>query len=289
MKKHTAKYFLPLLLCCLLPVQATLAQSSNNNQEPQRDDKEFQRVTPFQIFDNLYYVGAKWVAAWLLVSDQGLILFDTLYDDLTDLVIDGIVELGFNPDDVTYVVVTHAHYDHIGGARHWQEEYGAVLLMTEPDWAMTNQPPVFRPYPKPIRHLSITHGGTLNLGRTRLQLFHTPGHTPGVASTLFTVYDDGYPRTAFMFGGVGLNFSGVERTEMYIRSINFLQTIPDIEVNIPNHEGSGDVFARYERLKERNENDPHPFVDPEAWNAWLDQLLQAAETKLEQEQEAAGN
>ena len=36
--------------------------------------------------------------------------------------------------------------------------------------------------------------------------------TPGVLSTLFTVYDNGYPHSALMFGGVGLNFSGVERT-----------------------------------------------------------------------------
>ena len=49
------------------------------------DNLELQRVKPFQVFDNLYYVGAKWVSAWLLESDQGLILFDALYGDLTDI------------------------------------------------------------------------------------------------------------------------------------------------------------------------------------------------------------
>ena len=102
----------------------------------ENDDPEFQRVAPFQVFDNLYYVGAKWVAAWVLETDQGLILFDTLYGDLTDIVIDGIRELGMDPNDIRYVVVTHAHYDHIGGARRIQEEFGAVVLMTEEDWQM---------------------------------------------------------------------------------------------------------------------------------------------------------
>ena len=45
----------------------------------ERDNPEVQRIVPFQVFDNLYYVGARWVSAWLLVSDQGLILFDSLY------------------------------------------------------------------------------------------------------------------------------------------------------------------------------------------------------------------
>ena len=248
-----------------------------------QDNPGVQRVEPFQVFDNLYYVGAKWVAAWLLETDQGLILFDSLYGDLTDLVIDGIRELGFDPDDVRYIIITHAHYDHIGGARRFQEEFGSVVMMTEADWQMTEEDPIYRKYPKPIRHLSVSDGSTLNLGRIRLRCMVTPGHTPGVLSTRFTVYDQGYPHVAFMFGGVGLNFSGVERTESYINSVERLQQLPNVEVNIPNHQGSGEVFERYEILKDRRDGDPHSFVDPESWNAWLDILLLNAQSKLEHE------
>ena len=248
-----------------------------------QDNPEVQKVEPFQVFDNLYYVGAKRVAAWLLETDQGLILFDSLYGDLTDLVIDGIRELGFDPDDVRYIIITHAHYDHIGGARRFQEEFGSVVMMTEADWQMTEEDPIYRKYPKPIRHLSVSDGSTLNLGRIRLRFMVTPGHTPGVLSTRFTVYDQGYPHVAFMFGGVGLNFSGVERTESYINSVERLQQLPNIEVNIPNHQGSGEVFERYEILKDRRDGDPHSFVDPESWNAWLDILLLNAQSKLEHE------
>jgi len=254
----------------------------------ENDDPEFQRVAPFQVFDNLYYVGAKWVAAWLLETDQGLILFDTLYGDLTDIVIDGIRELGFDPNDIRYVVVTHAHYDHIGGAKRMQDEFGAVVLMTQEDWQMVEEDPIYQEYPKPRRHLNVTDNGTVNLGRTGLRFVKTPGHTIGVASTRFTVYDNGFPSQAFMFGGVGLNFEGVERTEMYINSVKRLQQMTDIEVNIPNHAASGDVFERYELLKERQEGQPHPFIDPEGYYAWLDELLVAAEAKLVEEKAAAG-
>ena len=269
-----------IVLC--VSIGATTAQEADR-----LDDPEFQRVAPFQVFDNLYYVGAKWVSAWLLETDQGLILFDSLYGDLTDIAVDGIRELGFDPDDIRYVIVSHAHYDHIGGARRFQDEFGAVVMMTESDWQMTNEPAVYQEYPKPIRHLSVSDGSTLNLGRTRLRFMETPGHTPGVLSTRFTVYDNGYPHDAFMFGGVGLNFSGVERTEQYIDSVQRLMQVQGIEVNVPNHEGSGEVFDRYQMLQQRRDGDPHPFVDPESWSAWLDILLLNARAKLEDEREAA--
>ena len=268
-------------------VALLLSYSSNGQELSDRDNPEVQRIAPFQVFDNLYYVGARWVSAWLLVSDQGLILFDALYGDLTDIAINGIRELGFDPDDIRYVIVSHAHYDHIGGARRLQEEFGSVVMMTEADWNMTTEPAVYQEYPTPIRHLSVSDGSTLNLGRTRLRFMQTPGHTPGVLSTRFTVYDNGYPHEAFLFGGAGLNFSGVERTEIYINSIERLMQMENIEVNIPNHPASGEIFERYEILQDRQDGDLHPFVDPESWDAWLDILMRNALGKLEREREAA--
>ena len=164
-------------------------------------DIENERVAPFQVFDNLYYVGAKSASAWLLESDQGLILFDSLYGELTNLAIDAIRGLGFDPDDIRYLIVSHAHYDRVGGARKFQDEFGAVVMMTEEDWSITEAPLNDEEYPKPIRHLSASDGSTLNLGRTRLRFFQTPGVTPGVLSTRFTVYDNGYPHDTFLFGG----------------------------------------------------------------------------------------
>ena len=250
-------------------------------QQVPQDDIESQRVEPFQVFDNLYYVGSRSVSAWLLVSDQGLILFDSLYGDLTELAVEGIRKLGFDPDDIRYLIVSHAHYDRVGGARKFQDEFGAVVMMTEEDWSITEAPLNDEEYPKPIRHLSASDGSTLNLGRTRLRFFQTPGVTPGVLSTRFTVYDNGYPHDAFLFGGSDFGFSGAEQTEVYINSVRRIMQLEGIEVNIPTHPESGDVFERYEILQDRGEGDPHPFVDPESWAAWLDLLLLGAQAKLE--------
>lgn len=278
------KLFLAIPLSLLL---ASMSVGAGAQTLSDNDNPEIQRVEPFQVFDNLYYIGVRWVASWLLVTDQGLIMFDSLYGDLTDIAIDNIRKLGFDPNDLSYLIITHAHYDHAGGARKIQDQFAPVVFMTGADWQMTEQPAVYRDYPTPIRHLTATNGADLNLGRTRLTFMETPGHTDGVLSSLFTVYDDGYPYTAFMFGGAGLNFSGVERTELYIDSVQRIKRLPMIEVNIPNHPDSGDVFARLERLRQRQEGDPHPFVDPDGFQAWLDELLVNAEIKLEAERAAA--
>ena len=254
-----------------------------NAQEPSELNIEEERVAPFKVFDNLYYVGVKKISAWLLESDQGLILFDSLYGDLTGLAIESIRELGFDPDDIRYVIVSHAHRDHIGGARRLQEEFGSVVMMTEADWSIAAEPAIPEDYPKPIRHLSASDGSTLNLGRTRLRFFQTPGETPGVLSTRFTVYDNGYPHEAFLFGGADLNFAGIQQTELYINSVERLMQLEGIEVNIPNHPEFGEVFERYEILLEREDGDFHPFVDPESWDAWLEILMLNAQAKLERE------
>lgn len=268
----------------LTALLAFLALASfSNSSSAQLDSYEEQKVEAFQVFDNLYYVGAKWVSAWVLETSQGLILFDALYGDLTDIIIEGMDDLGLDPNDIRYVIGTHAHFDHIGGARRFQTEYGAVLGMTEQDWAMTEEPAIYQEYEKPIRHLSFGDNTTLNLGDTRVNFYHTPGHTPGVLSSSFDVRDGNFIHRAFMFGGVGLNFSGVERTQMYLDSVAKIKQLQGIAVNIPNHEESGEVFERAERLKQRQPGDPHPFVDPERFQAWLDELQVAAEAKMVEE------
>ncbi len=276
--KYKTVFCSALLMGCLFHLPPGSAQET-----AALDDPERQRVAPFQVFDNLYYVGVRWVSAWLLETDQGLILFDALYGDHVDLLVDNIRELGFDPDDIRYVIVSHAHFDHIGGARHFQREFGSVVLMTEADWRLSEGPAEFREYPRPMRHLSLGNGDTLNLGRTRLQFMQTPGHTLGVLSTIFTVYDSGYPHTAALFGGAGLNFSGADRLQMYLDSVGQLLGIPGVEVNVSNHPDSGDVFARHEMLLDRQDGDPHPFVDPESWTAWLELLRSDARSRLEAE------
>ena len=259
------------------------------------NDPVAQRVEPFQIFDNLYYVGIDWVSCYLLVTTDGLILIDALYGDHIDTAIDGIRRLGYDPADLKYVLATHGHFDHVGGAARFQETYGARVGMTEADWELAETPPGNPDYEidVPVRDMVVADGDTLELGDTEIRFYVTPGHTEGVLSMEFPVRDGGEEHRAFVFGGVGLNFEGVHRTNLYLDSVARIGRLAaedgnPIDVNVTNHASMGRIFERAEQLASRAEGDAHPFVDPEGYVAWLAELQKNAEEKLVVERELAG-
>ena len=275
------------------PPAADAAPAEPESADP--NDPVAQRVEPFQIFDNLYYVGIEWVSCYLLATTDGLILIDALYGDHIDTAIDGIRSLGYEPADVKYVLATHGHVDHVGGAARFQETYGARVGMTEADWELAETPPGNPDYEidVPLRDMVIADGDTLELGDTEIRFYVTPGHTEGVLSMEFPVHDGGEEHRAFVFGGVGLNFEGVHRTNLYLDSVARIQRLAaeegnPIEVNISNHASMGGIFERAEQLASRTDGDSHPFVDPEGYIAWLSELQANAQDKLTVERELAG-
>jgi metallo-beta-lactamase class B len=258
------------------------------------NDPELQRVEPFQIFDNLYYVGTDWVSCYALTTSEGIVLIDALYGDLPILAVENLELLGLNPTDIRYVLVTHGHFDHAGGAAFFQETFGARVGMTQTDWdlaAIEAKGRFFTPgAPRP--DLVLADGDSLRVGDQTIHFYVTPGHTEGVLSMRFPVYDGGEAHEAFVFGGVGLNFEGVPRTLSYIESVNRIRELatgrPVIEVNVGNHPTVGRIFERHEPLVQRQRGDPHPYVDPDAFLEDLDLFLRNAEAKLVEERAAAG-
>lgn len=258
------------------------------------NDPAIQTVEAFQIFDNLYYVGIDWVAAYVLETSAGLILIDTLYSPWVDHLLDGMTSLGLDPNDIKYVLVTHGHFDHAGGAAEIHRRFGATVVMSEEDWALAREPasiPAFA-MDVPATGQIARDGEIIQLGDTRVELFKTPGHTEGVLSFRYPVHDGSQTHTAITLGGVGLNFSGVERTQTYLDSYARLRTeiARGASVSLPNHAEMGRVFERAERLKTRQPGEPHPFVDAQGFAQDLADFVAAAEKKLKAELNgSAGN
>ncbi len=244
---------------------------------------------PFRIFDDVYYVGTDWVSAYLIATEDGLILIDALYGEFTDRAVEGIRRLGFVPGDVRYVLVTHGHYDHAGGARRLQETLGARVGMTAADWALveSGRESKEHPFEPPRRDLVLRDGDAITLGGTTVNVRVTPGHTPGVLSLEFPVRDGDHTHRAFVFGGIGLNFSGEARTRQYIESVRRIRALEGIEVNLTNHPGSERIFERAAVLAARGPGEPHPFVSRDDFVAWLENLESRARRKLEEERRAA--
>jgi len=253
------------------------------------NDPAIQTVEPFQIFDNIYYVGIDWVAAYVIETSKGLILIDSLYGRWVGPMINSITALGLDPNDIRYVLVTHGHFDHAGGAAEINRRFGATVVMTAEDWALAREPaslPAFAMDLPPTGQVA-EDGDIIELGDTRIELFKTPGHTEGVLSMRYQVTDGAKSYTAVTLGGVGLNFDGVERTESYLASYDRLQynIAKSASVSLPNHARMGRVFERAKALQNRASGEPHPFVDPQGFQEDLARFIDSAEEKLQNEKD----
>src|SRR5262249_39785128 len=70
---------------------------------------------PFRVFDNVYFVGLRYVSCYLVTTSAGLVLIDSTFAPTGDNVLANVRALGFDPKDIKYVFVTHSHLDHFGG------------------------------------------------------------------------------------------------------------------------------------------------------------------------------
>jgi metallo-beta-lactamase class B len=154
---------------------------------------------PAKIFDNLYFVGMNDVAAWAVTTSRGIILIDALNDyAVEDEIVGGLTKLGLDPRQIKYVIVSHGHATHFGGAKFLQATYGARVGLTAADWDLIERTQGAQAKPK--RDMIVTDGQKLTLGDTTITMYVTPGHTAGPISYLIPVKDKGKPHVVALSG-----------------------------------------------------------------------------------------
>ena len=139
---------------------------------------------PVDIFDNLTFIGTKTAGVWAISSSEGIIIIDASFHYASQELVLGMMNFGLDPNDIKYVIVTHAHDDRYWGARALQDTYpDARVAMSAADWdvvAQDNSPAEF----KPRRDMVITDGQQITLGDVTVTMYVTPGHTPGTVSMI---------------------------------------------------------------------------------------------------------
>jgi metallo-beta-lactamase class B len=217
---------------------------------------------PVKVFDNLYYVGMTEFSAWAIVTSDGIIVLDAIYDySVEDAVVGGLKKLGLDPAMIKYVIVSHGHLDHAGGAKLLQERFGARLVMSAADYDMIEKQ---NPAWKPKRDIVAADGQQLTLGDTTLTMYLTPGHTLGTISTLIPVRDNGRPHLAAAWGGTRFNFGrNREQLAMYAASAARLRDIVEkagADVLLSNHTDFDGSKTKMPALAARKPGGPHPYV-----------------------------
>ncbi|MBN8817247.1 MAG: MBL fold metallo-hydrolase [Sphingomonas sp.] len=224
---------------------------------------------PAKVFDQLYFVGQNAVSAWALDTPDGIIVFDALNNEAEarDILVPAMRQMGLDPARIRYVVITHSHGDHYGGAAWLRETYRARLVSSDLDWKAMDElrrdgggPARFAP--PPARDLTIADGEVLTLGGTRLQFFVTPGHSVGTVSTIFPVTDGGARHMVGFFGGFGAPRDPLQRY-VHIASMNRFRQLAGaagVDAMIANHPLQDGAFEKMELLRYRRPGDGNPFV-----------------------------
>jgi metallo-beta-lactamase class B len=238
---------------------------------------------PARVFDDLYFVGGRLHSSWALVTSEGIILFDTIYPyNSEELIIGGMQRLGLDPNQIRYVVISHAHGDHIGGAELLQERYGARVVMGAADWDLVERYPNRYTSMAPKRDIVATDGMAITLGGSTVRIWETPGHTPGTLSYTFTLLDRGRPVQVAYSGGTAFNFHnntpdpGIRNFQTYIESQRHIAARAaeaGASVILSNHSEFDNAINRNRMLAGRGEG-PHPY---EVGTEWVQRYFQVME------------
>ncbi len=162
---------------------------------------------PAKVADNLYFLGTKAHHSWALVGSDGIIVFEALFEyAAADQIEEGFRKLGLDGNKVKFVVLSHAHGDHDGGARFIQDIFrNARMVYGAPDWDAVEKS-TNRPGGKPRRDLDGTDGMKMTIGDSSVQIVTMPGHTAGTLSYLFEIKDHGRPLRVAYVGGTAIPF-----------------------------------------------------------------------------------
>ncbi len=233
---------------------------------PKIDEAREWYAEPQKVFDDLFFLGQTAFSVWALRTSEGFILVDAIFDYSVEAeVVDGLRKLGMDPEDIRYVIISHAHGDHSGGAAFLQK-FGAQIVMSEADWDLYENGPG---EDKATRDVVATDGMELKLGDTTVRTYLTPGHTHGTLSTLLPVHDNGTPHLAAVWGGTLFNFRDSPddprdlRLRDYAESAQRFRDITSAagaDILLSNHTAYDGSTVKLAQVAQRRDGSSHPYV-----------------------------
>src|SRR6185503_5376584 len=146
--------------------------------------KESWYAEPAKVADNLYFLGTRIHSAWAISGSEGIIVIEALFDYAAkEEILDGLKKVGLDSRKVRYIVLSHAHGDHDGGAKILQDAIPDVrVIYGAEDWAAVDQSEN-RAGGKPKRDLVGADGMKVSVGDASVQVVTMPATLPARCRT----------------------------------------------------------------------------------------------------------
>ena len=255
---------------------------------------------PFRIAGNLYYVGSKGLANFLITTPQGNILINSDLEANVPLIQASIEKLGFKFTDTKILLISHAHFDHDAASATIKKMTSATYMVMDADvpvvetggksdFAYGNRPDLLYPPAKVDRVLH--DGDEVKLGGTVLVAHLTPGHTKGCTTWTLQVTEGGKSYDVVILGSPNVNpgyklvgnAAYLQIAEDYERMWRVLKSLP-CDIFLGAHGGYFGLEEKYPRMKE---GAAKPFVDPGGYKTYITEKEQEFRGELTKQKLAA--
>lgn len=259
-------------------------------------------LTPFRISGNLYYVGSRDLAAYLVVTPKGNILINSNLESSPALIQASVAKLGFRWRDTKILLDGQAHYDHVAGASQVLRETHARHMVMEGDAEVdeaggANDFDTSMPHFSAARVDRVLHDGDMvSLGGTTLVAHKTAGHTRGCTTWTMQTHEGGRVLEVVMVGGWALNpglalvpghgkpvaYTGI--TEDFDRTFATLKAL-SCDIFLGAH---GIYFGLLEKLARMEKEGAAVWIDPAGYRRGVAEHEAAYRKELARQQAGGG-
>lgn len=233
---------------------------------------------PFRIADNLYYVGSKGLANYLITTPQGHILINSDLDANVPLIRASIEKLGFKFSDVKILLINQSHWDHAAGSAAIKTLTGARYMVMDADAPVVQSGgktdfhyggDASTHYPPTTVDRILKDGDKVTLGDVVLTAHLTPGHTKGCTTWTMQVNVDGKSRNVVIIGGMAVNsgfklFGNTQYPNIakdYERAFAVLKSLA-CDIPLGAHGSYFDLDVKYQKA---STGDATAFIDPDGY------------------------
>jgi metallo-beta-lactamase class B len=257
-------------------------------------------IAPFRIADNLYYVGSKDLASYLIVTPAGDILINSSLTNSPPLIENSIRQLGFSVRDVKILLISHAHFDHDAGSAKLLRDTRAKYMVMDADVPVV-QSGGRKDFAYPGDHYPPAHvdrilhdGDQVSLGNATLVAHETPGHTRGCTTWTMQTMLDGKPRNVVIVGSWNVN-TGFRLTDRpghpasypgiatdYAHTFAVLKSLP-CDIFLGAHGSYFNMLAKLDRMKAGAGDSV--WIDPAGYQAAVTERQQAFEAEFKRQQD----
>jgi metallo-beta-lactamase class B len=287
-----------LVVFCLVTLFNVNAQEAESRFKSPPDGSPYrtEKVEPFKVIDNIYFVGTtQHNLSWLITTPEGHFIIDTIFEKDVPAILENVKKLGFKQEDIKTILTLHAHGDHVAGHAAMQEATGAQILAPEEDAQVIETGGKSDPHSKPWTPAKvdrrIVDGEQITLGGTTLTANLTPGHTKACTSWTTTAKEEGKTYNVIFMCGVRMDGETLlddpeypDIASDFAGSFKTLQSLP-VDVYLGGH---GYWFSFGEKIARMNAGEGYKaWIDPEGYrtsiDGWqqifVDQLVKEATAK----------